>query len=88
MITGLLADRKPVDLHIFRNYMSPSQILGKDEYANCNFTKPTNFQEQLLWRAARASGAAPTYYRYNTKLFFFIYSIIKLIKLESRRVNV
>lgn len=62
VITGLLADRKPVDLHIFRNYMSPSEILGKDEYANCQFVKPTHFQEQLMWRAARASGAAPTYF--------------------------
>lgn len=62
LITGLLADRKPVDLHIFRNYMSPSEILGNDEYANSMFVKPTHFQEQLVWRAARASGAAPTYF--------------------------
>lgn len=62
VITGLLADRKPVDLHIFRNYMSPNEILNKDEYANCKFVRPTHFTEQLMWRAARASGAAPTFF--------------------------
>lgn len=28
MITGVMADRKPVDLHLFRNYQSASDILG------------------------------------------------------------
>lgn len=28
MITGVMADRKPVDLHLFRNYTSASEILG------------------------------------------------------------
>lgn len=28
MITGVMADRKPVDLHLFRNYKSASDILG------------------------------------------------------------
>lgn len=28
MITGVMADRKPVDLHLFRNYKSTSDILG------------------------------------------------------------
>lgn len=28
MITGVMADRKPVDLHFFRNYTSASDILG------------------------------------------------------------
>lgn len=28
MVTGVLADRKPVDLHFFRNYVSASDILG------------------------------------------------------------
>lgn len=62
MVTGLLADRKPVDLHLFRNYESPLQILGKDEYSHGKFKKPFPYQEQFLWEAARASGAAPTYF--------------------------
>lgn len=28
MVTGVMADRKPVDLHFFRNYKSASDILG------------------------------------------------------------
>lgn len=28
MITGVMADRKPVDLHLFRNYTSASEIMG------------------------------------------------------------
>lgn len=28
MVTGVMADRKPVDLHLFRNYKSASDILG------------------------------------------------------------
>lgn len=28
MITAVMADRKPVDLHLFRNYTSASEILG------------------------------------------------------------
>lgn len=61
MITGVLADRKPVDLHLFRNYESPSIILKLPESA---MFKPTlSPREQLLWKAARATGAAPSYFR-------------------------
>ena len=28
MVTGVMADRKPVDLHLFRNYKSANDILG------------------------------------------------------------
>uniref|UniRef100_A0A131YWB0 phospholipase A2 n=1 Tax=Rhipicephalus appendiculatus TaxID=34631 RepID=A0A131YWB0_RHIAP len=62
MITGVLADRHPAALHLFRNYDSPKKILGvaedESEFPSC--TPP---HEQLVWRAARASGAAPTYFR-------------------------
>jgi hypothetical protein len=60
-ITGVLADRKPVDLHLFRNYQSPSSMLGLRQLG---MFKPTfDPEEQLVWRAARATGAAPTYFR-------------------------
>ncbi|KAK3917368.1 85/88 kDa calcium-independent phospholipase A2 [Frankliniella fusca] len=62
MITGLLADRKPVDLHLFRNYESPLQVLGKEEPSNGKFKKAPSYHEQLVWEAARASGAAPAYF--------------------------
>lgn len=61
MITGVLADRKPVDLHLFRNYQSPSALLQVSENAMFKGTLPP--EEQLLWKAARATGAAPSYFR-------------------------
>ncbi|KAL0102550.1 hypothetical protein PUN28_018087 [Cardiocondyla obscurior] len=61
MITGVLADRKPVDLHLFRNYESPSSILKLPE--SVMFKQTLSPQEQLLWKAARATGAAPSYFR-------------------------
>lgn len=62
MITGVLADRHPAALHLFRNYDSPKQILGVAEEES-EFPSCTPPHEQLVWRAARASGAAPTYFR-------------------------
>lgn len=61
MITGVLADRKPVDLHLFRNYESPHSLLKVPE--NSMFKSTLAPQEQLLWKAARATGAAPSYFR-------------------------
>ncbi|XP_024082546.1 85/88 kDa calcium-independent phospholipase A2 isoform X2 [Cimex lectularius] len=66
MIMGCLADRKPVDLHIFRNYENASEILSGWVQATptCPTFKPMiSFRNQLLWEAARASGAAPSYFR-------------------------
>lgn len=62
MITGVLADRHPAALHLFRNYDSPLTILGATEDES-DFPGCTPPHEQLVWRAARASGAAPTYFR-------------------------
>ncbi|XP_008559240.1 85/88 kDa calcium-independent phospholipase A2 [Microplitis demolitor] len=61
MITGVLADRKPVDLHIFRNYPSPSYLMKIPP--NPKFKATLMPEEQLLWKAARATGAAPSYFR-------------------------
>ncbi|XP_031836484.1 calcium-independent phospholipase A2 VIA [Nomia melanderi] len=61
MITGVLADKKPVDLHLFRNYDSPSALLKVKE-GSTSFT-PASPTEQLMWHAARATGAAPSYFR-------------------------
>lgn len=61
MITAVLADRKPVDLHLFRNYESPSTILNVAE--DMMFKPTQRSEEQLLWKAARATGAAPSYFR-------------------------
>lgn len=61
LITGCLADRKPVDLHLFRNYESPSSILNVEQ--NGPFEPATPPEQQLLWQVGRATGAAPSYFR-------------------------
>ena len=65
MIVGCLADRKPVDIHLFRNYEGPQDILGDplERKNGPEFDPPTSYDKQLLWEAARASGAAPSYFR-------------------------
>ncbi|KAM6940278.1 85/88 kDa calcium-independent phospholipase A2 [Xenentodon cancila] len=89
MVTSVLADRHPGELHIFRNY-DPSSINREPPYATTATFKPLTIPqgwededvlivgyteepprkrrkvtdaEQLVWRAARSSGAAPTYFR-------------------------
>uniref|UniRef100_A0AAZ3QAH1 phospholipase A2 n=1 Tax=Oncorhynchus tshawytscha TaxID=74940 RepID=A0AAZ3QAH1_ONCTS len=51
MVTSVLADRHPGELHLFRNYDPPS------------LPRERPYAEQVVWRAARSSGAAPTYFR-------------------------
>nr|XP_033480570.1 85/88 kDa calcium-independent phospholipase A2 isoform X3 [Epinephelus lanceolatus] len=89
MVTSVLADRHPGELHIFRNYDPPS-VHREPPYATTATFKPLTTpqgwededvlivgyteepprkrrkvtdEEQLVWRAARSSGAAPTYFR-------------------------
>ncbi|XP_017269037.1 85/88 kDa calcium-independent phospholipase A2 isoform X2 [Kryptolebias marmoratus] len=63
MVTSVLADRHPGELHIFRNY-NPPDIPREPAYATTATFQPLTVpQEQLVWRAARSSGAAPTYFR-------------------------
>ncbi|XP_058495778.1 85/88 kDa calcium-independent phospholipase A2 isoform X2 [Solea solea] len=89
MVTSVLADRHPGELHIFRNYNPPS-VHREPPYATTATFKPITIpqgwededvlivgyteeptrkrrkvtdEEQLVWRAARSSGAAPTYFR-------------------------
>ena len=62
MITGVLADKKPVDLYLFRNYESASTLLKIPISSSTSITlSPPN--EQLVWHVARATGAAPTYFK-------------------------
>uniref|UniRef100_A0AAY4A8J4 phospholipase A2 n=1 Tax=Denticeps clupeoides TaxID=299321 RepID=A0AAY4A8J4_9TELE len=63
MVTSVLADRHPGELHLFRNY-DPPGIPHESPYASTATFKPLTIpQEQCVWRAARSSGAAPTYFR-------------------------
>ncbi|XP_061536518.1 85/88 kDa calcium-independent phospholipase A2 isoform X1 [Phycodurus eques] len=88
MVTSVLADRHPGELHIFRNYDPP--VRRETPYATtatfkaltiprgwededvllvgytvepANKHRKVTDEEQLVWRAARSSGAAPTYFR-------------------------
>lgn len=63
MITATLVDRMPVDLHIFRNYPSPSNIL-EQQPPTSPWPDPEPAPLQKLWEAARATGAAPTYFKW------------------------
>ncbi|XP_041839207.1 85/88 kDa calcium-independent phospholipase A2 isoform X2 [Melanotaenia boesemani] len=63
MVTSVLADRHPGELHIFRNYNPPSVRREPPYTTAATFMPLTIPQEQLVWRAARSSGAAPTYFR-------------------------
>ncbi|KAB7500993.1 85/calcium-independent phospholipase A2 [Armadillidium nasatum] len=64
-ITTTLADRLPADLHMFRNYEAPIDVLGIGE--SSDFVKPLPPFKQRIWMAARASGAAPTYFSSTDK---------------------
>ncbi|CAG0900955.1 unnamed protein product [Darwinula stevensoni] len=61
VLTAAMSDRLPSDLYLFRNYPPPQEILGIPEVGPFKpFPKP---EEQSVWKAARATGAAPTYFR-------------------------
>ncbi|XP_033335941.2 calcium-independent phospholipase A2 VIA [Megalopta genalis] len=61
MVTGVLAKTRPVELHLFRNYDSPASLLQVKE--NTTPIDPCGPHEQLIWQVARATGAAPSYFR-------------------------
>ncbi|CAK6443919.1 unnamed protein product [Pipistrellus nathusii] len=63
MLTGTLSDRQPAELHLFRNYEAPECVREPRCGQNVSLKPPTQPAEQLVWRAARSSGAAPTYFR-------------------------
>jgi len=71
IITGLLADRKPPEMHMFRNYECALDVLtGTHHIPNALPPQPKEFHappspgSQKLWEAGRATGAAPSYFRY------------------------
>ena len=62
MLTATVADKFPAELHLFRNYKSPNDIMGS---SHIHLTLPVSprAEDMLLWIAGRSSGAAPTYFR-------------------------
>lgn len=63
LVTGTLADRHPAELHLFRNYDPPETGQDPPYKRSADFQPLTKPQDQLVWRAARCSGAAPSYFR-------------------------
>lgn len=63
MVTATLADRYPAALHIFRNYEQTFEEPHSDSDNGRRFPHSTPPSEQLVWEAARSTGAAPTYFR-------------------------
>ncbi|XP_061868433.1 85/88 kDa calcium-independent phospholipase A2 isoform X2 [Colius striatus] len=63
MVTGTLCDRQPAELHLFRNYPVPETKTPTEYKTSASFKPLTQPEQQLVWRAARCSGAAPTYFR-------------------------
>uniref|UniRef100_A0A670XWU2 phospholipase A2 n=1 Tax=Pseudonaja textilis TaxID=8673 RepID=A0A670XWU2_PSETE len=63
MLTATLCDRQPAELHLFRNY-NPPEGRNKSRFRMMGSFQPmTKPEDQLVWQAARSSGAAPTYFR-------------------------
>ncbi|XP_052068311.1 85/88 kDa calcium-independent phospholipase A2-like [Mytilus californianus] len=62
LVTGVLADRHPSQLHFFRTY-HPTLQTYEDETHPKDRVRPPPPHEQLVWEAARSSGAAPTYFK-------------------------
>nr|CAH0099652.1 unnamed protein product [Daphnia galeata] len=58
IVTAVKGVTIPADLHIFHNYISAEDLLSFTEE-----TKGKNAAEQMVWQAARASSAAPVYFR-------------------------
>lgn len=71
IVTGVLADRKPVELHLFTNYQSPSFMIDPTTTPS-QYEDPPPPHQQLIWEAARASGAAPSYFRWELSLVLVI----------------
>ena len=64
-VTATMADRIPPDLHLFRSYVSPQKTLGIADFENPQLPSPNacHASDQFVWKAARASGAAPSFFR-------------------------
>ena len=73
LVTTSLADRKPMQLHLFKNYEGTEWgSVASDESISKHVSSPRSVSKlkqkvpslkQPLWKVARCSGAAPTYFR-------------------------
>lgn len=60
IIAATLIDRWPMKLHLFRSYINPYEALELED--NDSLSRPP-IQDQLVWKALRASSSAPTYFQ-------------------------
>ncbi len=58
-----MANRTPHDLHLFRNYQSPQDMLGVGDFDHPELHTHRDASAQLVWKAAKATGAAPSFFR-------------------------
>ncbi|XP_046856268.1 85/88 kDa calcium-independent phospholipase A2-like [Xenia sp. Carnegie-2017] len=62
LATAAVSDRIPPALHLFRNFSIPEDD-EEEQKPNSPFPPVSKPADQLMWRAARGTGAAPTYFR-------------------------
>lgn len=69
VIPATMVDRKPPQLHLFRSFKSADELLDMQYNANSaavnktsGFQKVEQPKDQLVWKAVRASSAAPSYF--------------------------
>jgi len=70
MITTAIVDHRPADFHFFRNYLSPATLMGETDF--CSRTP----EDVYVWEAAKATGAAPSYFRLAGKYVDGRFSLI------------
>ncbi|GAU89190.1 hypothetical protein RvY_01769 [Ramazzottius varieornatus] len=68
LIPACMADQIPLNLHFFRNYPHPqgsrkSVANIAPQHQNSHKKEVEDCHTQLMWKAGRATGAAPTYFR-------------------------
>ncbi|XP_048248074.1 85/88 kDa calcium-independent phospholipase A2-like [Haliotis rufescens] len=62
LVTAVLADRNPAELHMFRTYRKHLKTPHRDD-RDVKLVEVPDPEKQPIWLAARCSGAAPTYFR-------------------------
>ena len=63
MVTTVVADRQPTDLYLFRSYVPTGKITQPATQTTAGEAlSPIEDPTLPLWKAARCTGAAPSYF--------------------------